>query len=153
MRAGQSIDGQGILMRIAGLVAFAAVMSVGTPALAQQQQTEIVFCNKTGSKIFTALAHVPQTTKKWTLTAWQTIPAGGCKSVARWNTALFYYYAEKEGRTLHWPAQSGVDKTFCVPSRAITREIVGGTCASGERSVGFKGTVPNAGKYTINLGS
>jgi uncharacterized membrane protein len=140
-------------MRIAALVAFAAVMSVGTPALAQQQQTEIVFCNKTGSKIFTALAHVPQTTKKWTLTAWQTIPAGGCKSVARWNTALFYYYAEKEGRTVHWPAKAGVDKTFCVPSRAITREIVGGTCAAGERNVGFKGTVPNAGKYTINLNS
>lgn len=140
-------------MRIAALVAFAAVMSVGTPVLAQQQQTEIVFCNKTGSKIFTALAHVPQTTGKWTLTAWQTIPAGSCKSVARWNTALFYYYAEKEGRTFHWPGQSGVDKTFCVPSRAITREIVGGTCPSGERSVGFKGTVPNAGKYTINLTS
>ncbi len=144
MRAGLSFDGQGNLMRIAALVAVAAVMSVGTPALAQQQH---------GSKIFTALAHVPQTTKKWTLTAWQTIPAGGCKSVARWNTALFYYYAEKEGRTYHWPGKSGVDKTFCVPSRAITREIVGGTCAAGERSVGFKGTVPNAGKYTINLTS
>ena len=152
MRAGLSMDGQGILMRIAALVAVAAVMSVGTPALAQQQ-SEIVFCNKTGSKIFTALANVPQTTKKWTLTAWQTIPAGSCKSVARLNTALFYYYAEKEGRTYHWPGQSGVDKTFCVPSRAITREIVGGTCPAGERSVGFKGTVPNPGKYTINLTS
>ena len=90
MRAGLSMDGQGISMRIAALVAFAAVISVGTPAVAQQQQSEIVFCNKTGSKIFTALAHVPQTTKKWTLTAWQTIPAGGCKTVGRWNTALFY---------------------------------------------------------------
>ncbi|OYW98840.1 MAG: hypothetical protein B7Z14_13675 [Bosea sp. 32-68-6] len=90
------MDGQGILMRMAALVAFATMMSVGTPAVAQQQ-SEIVFCNKTGSKIFTALAHVPQATKTWTLTAWQTIPAGGCKSVGRWNTALFYYYAEKEG--------------------------------------------------------
>ncbi len=140
-------------MRMAGLAAVAAMAMIGTPVAAQQQQTEIVFCNKTGSKIFTALANVPQTTKKWTLTAWQTIPAGSCKSVARLNTALFYYYAEKEGRTYHWPGQSGVDKTFCVPSRAITREIVGGTCPAGERSVGFKGTVPNPGKYTINLTS
>lgn len=141
-------------MRTTGIAALAAACAWACPAAAQQpQQTEIVFCNKTGSKIFTALAHVPPNTGKWTLTAWQTLPAGGCKSVARWNTGLFYYYAEKEGRTFHWPGQAGVDKTFCVPSRAITREIVGGTCPAGERNVGFKGTVPNPGKYTINLTS
>lgn len=134
---------------IAAMAAAAFLASAGT-ALAD---SNISFCNKTGSTVFTALAYVPPSTQKWTLAAWQTIPAGACKSVATLRTGLFYYYAEKEGRKFNWPARAGVDKTFCVPSRAVTRVLEGRTCLPGERNLGFKGTVPAAGSYTINLNS
>lgn len=113
--------------------------------------TEVTFCNKTGSKVFIAVAHVDQASQKWTLSAWHNAAPGGCTKVGTFRTGLFYYYAEKEGRTLHWPAQAYVDKTFCVPDGKVNRVMAGGTCAAGERNVGFRGLVPSEGKFTFNL--
>lgn len=114
-------------------------------------QTELIFCNKTGSKVFAAIVHLPETTKQWTLNAWYTVEPGSCRPAGKVRAGLFYYYAEKEGRKLHWPNAAQTDKTFCVPSTKIERVVAGGTCVIGERSVGFRGTTPNAGKFTINL--
>jgi uncharacterized membrane protein len=131
----------------------AAVVMVATwvMAPAAQAASEITFCNKTGSKVFIAIAYVDQASQKWTLSAWHNAPAGGCTKVGNFRTGLFYYYAEKEGRTLHWPAEANVDKTFCVPAGKVNRVMAGGTCAQGERNVGFRGLVPSEGKYTFNL--
>ncbi len=116
-----------------------------------QAVSDVIFCNHTGSKVFIAIAHIPESTKKWTLSTWHANDPGQCNSVGKLRTGLFYYYAEKEGRKLHWPAAAYVDKTFCVPDGKISREMTGGTCATGERNVGFRGLTPSAGKYTFTL--
>ncbi len=131
----------------AGLLALG--LCVASPSA--QAASSVVFCNKTGSKVFIAIAFVAQASQKWTLSAWHTAPAGGCTTVGNFRTGLFYYYAEKEGRTLHWPAQANVDKNFCVPAGKVNRVMEGSTCAPGERSVGFRGLVPSEGKFTFNL--
>lgn len=113
--------------------------------------SDLVFCNKTGSKVFIAIAYLAQPSQKWTLSAWHSAPAGGCAKVGSFRTGLFYYYAEKEGRKAHWPPPANVDKSFCVPDGKVNRVMTGGTCAPGERNVGFRGLVPSEGKYTFNL--
>ena len=134
---------------------FKAVAGAGLALAAYSSQaqaaTELVFCNSTGSKVFVALATLPDSTKQWTLDAWHTIGAGSCKTVGNVRTGLFYYYAEKEGRKLHWPAAAYVDKNFCVPDTRVHRVMTGATCATGERSLGFRGLTPSAGKYTFTL--
>lgn len=129
----------------------AAIVCVLAGATSAQADTEVTFCNKTGSKVTAAIGYLSQADQKWTLSAWYAVPAGGCKSVGKLRTGLFYYYAEKEGRKFHWPAASGVDKDFCVPDTSIKRVMVGGACSGQERKLGFKGTVPNEGRYTVNL--
>lgn len=113
--------------------------------------TNLHVCNETGSKVFFAMADIPDATKKWTLNAWWTVEAGNCRSVANIRTGLFYYYAEKEGRKIHWPAAGYVDKNFCVPGVRVKRELTGAFCAAGERSLGFRGVTSTEGKYTITL--
>jgi uncharacterized membrane protein len=131
----------------AGLFAL-GLCAASAPA---QAASDVVFCNKTGSKVFIAIAFVAQASQKWTLSTWHVAPAGGCTTVGNLRTGLFYYYAEKEGRTAHWPAPANVDKSFCVPTGKVNRVMAGSTCEPGERSVGFRGLVPSEGKFTFNL--
>lgn len=128
-----------------------AVLAIAAYSSSASAATDLSFCNKTGSKVFVAIAHVPETTNKWTLNAWHTVEAGSCKTIGNVRTGLFYYYAEKEGRKLHWPAAAYVDKNFCVPDVRVNREITGASCPLGERTVGFRGLTPSAGKYTFTL--
>lgn len=132
---------------VAGLACASAFGTVS----AAQANTEVMFCNKTGAKVFIAVAHFPERMQKWMMTAWHTANPGQCKSIGKLRTGLFYYYAEKEGRGYHWPARAGVDKTYCVPNQKVERVMMPGTCAPGERNLGFKGAVPGPGKYTVNL--
>lgn len=125
-----------------------ALVSVSVRA---EAATDLQVCNKTGSKVFVALVTLPDSTKKWTLDAWHAVNAGACRSVATVRTGLFYYFAEKEGRKMYWPAANRSDKNFCLPSARVRRELTAAACASGERSLGFIGTVPSEGKYIINL--
>ena len=128
-----------------------AVLALSAYSSGAQAATQLEFCNKTGSKVFVALALLPEATQKWTLNAWHTVNAGSCTNIGNVRTGLFYYYAEKEGRKLHWPAAAYVDKNFCVPDTRVNRVMTGATCATGERSLGFRGLTPNAGKYTFTL--
>lgn len=132
-------------------IALASALAVFALSGQAEAATELVVCNKTGSKVFVALATVPDT-QKWTLDAWHAVDAGSCKTVKHVRTGLFYYFAEKEGRKLHWPASAYVDKNFCVPSSRVHRVLTAAACATGERSLGFRGVTPSsAGKYTITL--
>jgi uncharacterized membrane protein len=112
--------------------------------------TDLIFCNKTGSKIQIAVAYIDAKTNKWMMGAWYARQPGECKSQGAVKTGLFYCYAEKLGADFHWPAKSGVDKTYCVPARGV-REMATSSCGAGERRLGFKGSVSGAGKYTVNL--
>lgn len=133
---------------ILSAVMLAGLLIAAAPAHAA---TEVVFCNKTGSKVFIAIAYFQEATKQWKLSAWFNAGAGSCKSIGSLRTGLFYYFAEKEGRKFHWPAASYVDKTFCVPTSKVLRTLNGGTCGAGERNLGFRGTSAEGPRYTVNL--
>lgn len=144
---------------IAAVVAFGAVLAAPLAAHAQaanqpaaaQKLTTLDFCNNTGSKVFIALVYYEHRTSKWMLTAWQSRNAGECKSAGKFRSGITYYYAEKEGRGLHWPSAGNVDKTFCVPSGKVERVQMGGTCAAGERNVGFHGINATGESYKFSL--
>lgn len=132
----------------AGLVFSACLVLSTHPALAD---TNVVFCNKSGSDVDIALVYYEPKTSKWILNAWHKASPGNCKPVGKYRTGLLYYYAEKVGGQVHWPAKANVDKTFCVPKTKIERTILGGTCAQGERSVGFHGLDAKGTTFTFNL--
>lgn len=130
-----------------------AAMMLGTLASAAPAaaETEVMFCNKTGSKVYIAIAYYQEASRQWKLSAWFNAGAGSCKSIGKLRSGLFYYFAEKEGRKFHWPAASYVDKTFCVPTTKVLRTLNGGSCGSGERNLGFRGTTAEGPRYTVNL--
>lgn len=135
-------------LALAGISLAAGLGMASTAAMAD---TNLVFCNKSGSDVDIALVYYEPKTAKWILSAWRKAPPGNCKPVGRYRSGLIYYYAEKAGGQVHWPARAQVDKTFCVPRTKIERTILGGTCAPGERSVGFHGIDATGATYTYNL--
>jgi uncharacterized membrane protein len=152
---GSEICSVGVLMdifRLGQSLLCATSVFIGASIIMPSQAfaTELVFCNKTGSKVNVAVAYIDAKTNKWMMGAWYARNPGECKSHGTIKTGLFYYYAEKIGVDYHWPAKSGVDKVYCVPTRGV-REMATSSCGTGERRLGFKGTVGGAGKYTVNL--
>lgn len=135
----------------AALFAFGFLSALVMSPSQARADTNLVFCNKSGSDVDIALVYYEPKTAKWILSAWHKAPPGNCKPVGRYRSGLIYYYAEKAGGQLHWPAKANVDKTFCVPRTRIERTILGGTCAAGERSVGFHGIDATGPTYTYNL--
>ncbi len=129
-------------------VCSAAVFSMPSEARAD---TNLILCNKTGAKIFIALVHQDVQTGRWILSAWQNREPGACQSYGMVKSGLFYYYAEKEGRTSFWPSRDSVEKTYCVPQTRVRREMANSGCAPGERSLGFRGRVMDPGTYTFSF--
>ncbi|MGL4729614.1 MAG: DUF1036 domain-containing protein [Bosea sp. (in: a-proteobacteria)] len=140
-------------MRTLQATAIVSAFFVGTflNAAPASAATELTLCNKSGAKIFIALVYYDEATKKWMLSAWQNRTPGQCKSVGKMHSGPTYYYAEKEGRKGHWPAQNAVEKTYCVPSGAVKRPMTGAACAQGERSLGFRAMSLSGAKYTFNF--
>jgi len=118
---------------------------------AAQAFTNLTFCNNTGSKVFIALVYYETRTSKWMQSAWHSRNPGECKSAGNYRSGITYYYAEKEGRSAWWPAKAQVDKTFCVPPGRVERAQLGGTCAAGERNVGFHGINATGANFKFNL--
>ena len=118
---------------------------------AAQAFTNLTFCNNTGSKVFIALVYYETRTSKWMQSAWHTRNPGKCKSVGNFRSGITYYYAEKEGRRAWWPSRGQIDKTFCVPPGRVERAQLGGTCAQGERNVGFHGINATGANFRFNL--
>ena len=132
-----------------GAASLSAVLVLASPSQAQAN-TDLIFCNKTGSKIQIAVAYIDAKTNKWMIGSWYTREPGECKSQGAVKTGLFYYYAEKLGADFHWPAKANVDKTYCVPEKGV-REMETSTCGPKERRLGFQGKVSTPGKFTYNL--
>lgn len=114
--------------------------------------TNLVFCNNTGARVYVALIYYQPATQKWLLSAWHTREPGQCKSTGTYRSGLLYYFAEKEGRTAHWPAKAYVEKTYCVPPTRVERTVFGGsTCPPNERALGFRGINATGATFTFNL--
>ena len=113
--------------------------------------TNLILCNKTGARIYAAIAYQDAQTGRWIMSAWHTREPGRCESFGNVKSGLFYYFAEKEGRTAHWPSADSVDKVYCVPPTRVKREMAGSGCAPGERSLGFRGRVMDPGTYTVSF--
>jgi hypothetical protein len=113
--------------------------------------TNLIFCNKSTQKIYLALVYLETRTQKWMLTAWLARNPGECKSAGKFRSGVTYYYARNEAQTMFWPATAKVDKTFCVPPAQIERVQLGGTCAAGEKNVGFHGINATGATFTFNL--
>ncbi len=134
---------------VSALFGAGILIGIGS-ADARAQTTDLIFCNKTGSKISIAVAWINPATNKWMMGAWYSRNPGECKSHGSVKPGLFYYYAEKVGQDFHWPAKANVDKTYCVPVNGV-REMTSGACGQGERNLGFQGKVSTAGKYTFSF--
>jgi uncharacterized membrane protein len=141
------VSNKALRIPLAALGVTLGLMASSTVAMAN---TNLIFCNKTGSKVQVAVAWVDVRTNKWMMGSWYTRNPGECKSHGTVKTGLFYYYAEKVGQNFYWPAKANVDKTYCVPNRGV-REMANSSCGQGERRLGFQGRVAGAGKYTMNF--
>jgi Protein of unknown function (DUF1036) len=133
------LTGAGLLLALAPAQAAAPV------------ESSLVFCNKSSGAVEIALVYLEPKTSKWTLAAWRTAAAGSCLQAGKYRAGKVYYYAEKAGGQVHWPAKSAVEKTFCVPKTKIERTVLGDTCAQGERTVGFQGIDVKGATFTFNL--
>ncbi len=58
--------------------------------------TNLVFCNNTGARVYVALIYYQPATQKWVLSAWQPRQPGHGKSTGTYRSGLLYYFAEKE---------------------------------------------------------
>ena len=99
----------------------------------------------------TASVYQDAQTGRWMLSAWHTRNPGACESFGAVKTGLFYYFAEKEGRTASWPARQFVEKNYCVPGVRVRREMLNSGCTQGERSLGFRGRVAEGQRYTFSF--
>jgi uncharacterized membrane protein len=135
------------------LLSLATVSGIGLLAAPSEARadTNLTFCNKTGANIYIAVAYVEAATNRWVLSAWHTRAPGTCDSIGNIKTGLFYYFAEKEGRTAFWPAKENIEKFYCVPATRVKRDLAASSCAPGERSLGFRGRVTEPGKYTFSF--
>jgi uncharacterized membrane protein len=116
-----------------------------------QAYTDLIFCNNTAKKVYIAIVYYEVRTQKWMQAAWYNRNPGECKSNGKYRSGLTYYHAYNEGRTSTWPAAAKVDKTFCVPAGRVERVQLGGTCATGERNVGFHGINATGASYKFTL--
>jgi uncharacterized membrane protein len=118
-----------------------------TPALAD---TELVLCNKTGANISIAVAYQHATTGRWMLSAWHNRNPAECKSFARIKTGLFYYHAKSEKGAV-WPSQANTERSYCVPSTAVNRDMKSSACGTGDTKRNFRGRVVDPGKFTFSF--
>ena len=141
-----------IIKKLRRTLAASLMLAAGhfTPATAQST-TDVWFCNNTGSDVFIAMVYWHYQNNRWQLYAWQRQNPGSCDSIGSVGSGMIYYFAEKEGRKFHWPAEAYVDKRYCVPNYAVNRPMNGGNCPSVERLVGFVGQSVNGSSFTINL--
>lgn len=135
----------------AALVGVSLLMTLSCGPAAAQAESNLVFCNKSNGSVEIALVYLEPKTSKWTLAAWRTAAAGSCLQAGKYRVGKVYYYAEKAGGQVHWPAKSAAEKTFCVPKTKIERTVLGDTCAQGERTVGFQGIDVKGATFTFNL--
>jgi len=133
---------------LAGLLVLASGQF--SPAQAEGA-TDVTFCNNTGSNVFIAMAYWHTKNKRWQMYAWQKQGPGKCKSIGSVGSGLIYYFAEKEGRKFHWPAEGYVDRRYCVPNFGVNRAMHSRTCPSDERLLGFHGTKVSGSSFTVNL--
>lgn len=119
--------------------------------VAAQAESNLVFCNKSSGAVEIALVYVEPKTSKLTLAAWRTAAPGSCIQSGKYRAGKVYYYAEKAGGQVHWPAKAAAEKTFCVPKTRVERVVLGDSCAQGERSVGFQGIDVKGATFTFNL--
>jgi hypothetical protein len=129
-----------------GLAATDAQAQSAAPA----KSTELILCNKTGGGIQVAVAYMDATTGKWTMSAWHNRQPGECKSFGGIRTGLFYYHAKNE-RGGVWPGKDSVERSYCVPSTAVKRDMNSSQCGAGDTQRGFRGRVVDPGKYTFSF--
>lgn len=140
------------LKKLRATLAAAVLLLTGHVSTAQAEVTDLWFCNNTGSDVYIAMAYWHYNNNQWQLYAWQKQYPGQCKSIGGVGSGLVYYYAEKEGRRYHWPADAYVDRRYCVPDYGVNRYLRGGgTCPRDERLLGFYGQSVSGSSFTINL--
>jgi Protein of unknown function (DUF1036) len=140
------------MLHVGRSLAAAAVLACfpATSALAQQAKPgELVLCNKSAGPIQVAVVYMHAQTGSWTLSAWHTRGPGECKSFGNIRSGLFYYHAKNE-RGGFWPAQADIEKRYCVPATAVTRDM-SSQCGQGDTNRGFKGQKADPGKYTFSF--
>jgi uncharacterized membrane protein len=137
--------------RLAATGAAALVWALSAQISPAAAQTELILCNKTGARIDIAVAYQHATTGRWMLSAWHIRKPGECKTFAKIKTGLFYYHAKNERNTTVWPGKQSVERNYCVPNTAVTRDMNGSKCGQGDVNRGFRGRVPNQGKYSFSF--
>jgi uncharacterized membrane protein len=128
----------------------ASVLALSTLATPASANTELILCNKTGTNIQIAVAYQHANTGRWMLSAWHTRKPGECKSFASIKTGLFYYHA-KNDRNSVWPNDANTERSYCVPTTAVNRDMNSSQCGTGDVKRNFRGRVPDAGKYTFSF--
>jgi uncharacterized membrane protein len=125
----------------------AAFVVTATPALAD---TDLILCNKTGSNVSIAIAYQHAKSGRWMLSAWHNRNPGECKSFASVKTGLFYYHAKNEKGAV-WPGKANSERSYCVPSTAVNRDMNSSACGVGDTKRDFRGRVMEPGKYTFSF--
>ena len=95
-----------------------AVAGLGLAPSSARADTDLVFCNKTGSKIYIAVAYVDAASNKWILSAWLPRNPGECSSSGRVKTGLFYYSRKKKAVKLPGRARTALISISACPPRA-----------------------------------
>jgi uncharacterized membrane protein len=129
--------------------AASVILAASASAVAAQNRTDLVFCNKTGQNIQIAVAYMDAQTGRWTMSAWHNRGAGQCGSFGAIRTGLFYYHAKNE-RGAVWPSQANTDRRYCVPSTAVRRDMTS-SCGAGEQNRAFRGNTASPGRYTFSF--
>jgi uncharacterized membrane protein len=125
---------------------FAGIAMMTMPALAD---TDLILCNKTSDAIEIAVAFMHPKTGAWTMSAWHKRSKDECKPFEKIKTGLFYYHARSEKGSV-WPVKAETDRSYCVPSTAIKRDM-SSACGTGDTNRPFKGLTVQPGKFTFNF--
>lgn len=148
----QAFRPRALIFSVAAVIASCFPGAQHVQAQAASTRTEIVLCNNTNTKIYIALVYYQSETKKWTLSAWHARNPRECKSNGRYSRGKIYYFAENEGKRVHWPAKASVERSFCVPQKRIERTVFGGgQCDGDERLLGFRPFEAAGERFTFNF--